>query len=149
MRLIWILAAAFAVWAIGTRAQAEDFSAEAQAVLAVLAVEDAYIAAELARDEMALRRILDDAFVLNRSDGTTNDKEALITSVLSLNMIGQTITERTVLVQGDVAIVCATTELTFASATSEPRVSRLRYTSTYQNRDGAWRMLALHMSART
>ncbi len=149
MRLIWILAAAFAVWAIGTRAQAEDFSAEAQAVLAVLAVEDAYIAAELARDDMALRRILHDAFVLNRSDGTTNDKEALITSVLSLNMIGQTITERTVLVQGDVAIVCATTELTFASATSEPRVSRLRYTSTYQNRDGAWRMLALHMSART
>ena len=146
MRLIRILAAAFAVWAIGTRAQAEDFSAEAQAVLAV---EDAYIAAELARDEMALRRIVDYAFVLNRSDGTTNDKEALITSVLSLNMIGQTITERTVLVQGDVAIVCATTELTFASATSEPRVSRLRYTGTYQNRDGAWRMLALHMSGRT
>lgn len=146
MGTIRILAAAFAVWAVAVPAAAQMHSADAQAVLAV---EDAYVAAELSRDELALRRIVDDQFALNRNDGTTVGKEAFVASILRLNMIGQAISERTVLVQGDVAIVFATAELRFASDTAEPRVSRLRYTATYRNRAGAWSMLALHMSPRS
>lgn len=146
MRAITILAAALCVWAVAAPATAQNHSAEAQAVLAV---EDAYVAAELSRDELALRRIVDDQFALNRNDGTTVGKEAFVASILRLNMVGQTISERTVLVQGDVAVVFATTELRFASDTAEPTVSRLRYTATYRNRGGEWRMLALHMSPRS
>lgn len=146
MKVTRILAAAFSVWAVAAPATAQVYSAEAQAVLAV---EDAYVAAELSRDEMALRGIVDDQFVLNRNDGTTVGKEAFVASILRLNMIGQTISERTVLVQGEVAVVFATTELRFASDAAEPTVSRLRYTATYRNRGGVWRMLTLHMSARS
>lgn len=146
MGTIRILAAVFAVWAVAVPAAAQMQSADAQAVLAV---EDAYVAAELSRDELALRRIVDDQFALNRNDGTTVGKEAFVASILRLNMVGQTISERTVLVQGDVAVVFATAELRFASDTAEPTVSRLRYTATYQNRGGVWRILALHMSVRS
>jgi ketosteroid isomerase-like protein len=95
----------------------------------VLAVEDEYVAAEVNRDETTLRRILDDRFVLNLNRGTTSGKAELIESVLGWNMTGQKITERTVLVDGDTAIVFGTTELTFASGGNEPSTSVLRYTS--------------------
>ena len=56
----------------------------------VLAVEDEYASAELNRDEAALRRLVDDRFLLNSSDGSSSGKEALIRSVLGMNMTGQT-----------------------------------------------------------
>ena len=62
--------------------------------LRVLAAEDAYVAAELARDEVALRHLVDDRFVFNSAHGTTSDKEALIGGVLAMHMVGQTISER-------------------------------------------------------
>lgn len=37
----------------------------------VLAVEDEYVAAEVSRDEATLRRIVDDRFTFNSSNGTT------------------------------------------------------------------------------
>ena len=112
----------------------------------VLAIEDEYVAAEVSRDEAALRRILDDRFVFNSNRGTTSGKAELIESVLSWRMTGQTITERTVLVDGDMAIVCGTTELSFASEGKEDSKSRLRYTATYVRRQGEWRFIALHMA---
>ena len=115
----------------------------------VLAVEDAYVAAEINRDEDALRRILDDRFVFNSNDGTTSGKVELISTILSWKMTGQTITERTVLVDGDTAVIFGTTELRFASETGEDTKSLLRYTSTYVKRQGQWRFLALQMARRT
>jgi ketosteroid isomerase-like protein len=115
----------------------------------VLAVEDEYIAAEVSRDEATLRRLVDDRFVLNSSNGRTSDKEALISGVLRMNMVGQTISERTALVEGDIAIVFGTAELRFGGAGQEDTSSVLRYTSTYVNRKGQWRMLALQMTTHT
>jgi ketosteroid isomerase-like protein len=112
----------------------------------VLAVEDAYVEAEISRDEVTLRHILDDRFVLNSNNGTISGKAELIQSVLSWKMTGQTITERTVLVDGDMAIVFGTTELSFASDGKADAKSRLRYTSIYVKRDDEWRYLALHMA---
>ncbi len=114
----------------------------------VLAAEDAYVAAEVERDEAALRRLIDDAFVYNASTGTTSGKEALIQNLLTMNMSGQTVRERTVHFEGSFALVFGTADLTFARADGTESVSSLRYTSVYVKRDDGWRMLALQMQPR-
>ncbi len=116
---------------------------------AVIAAEDDWIRAEISRDEATLRRVIDDQFVFNSNDGQTSGKEALIEGVLGWNMTGQTISERSVLVDGDTAIIFGTTELRFASPGEEETRSLLRYTSTYVKREGQWRAIALHMARRT
>jgi ketosteroid isomerase-like protein len=114
----------------------------------VFAAEDEYVAAEVSRDEAALRRMVDDRFVLNSSNGTTSGKDELIAEVLKMAMTGQTIRERSVLIDGDIAIVFGTADLKFAGPDNSESVSSLRYTSTYVNRHGQWRMLALQMQKR-
>jgi ketosteroid isomerase-like protein len=114
----------------------------------VLSAEDEYIAAEVARDETTLRRMIDDRFAFNSSKGTLTGKEDFIQTVLTLTMVGQTIRERSVLVEGDIALVFGTAELRFAEPGKEASVQNLRYTSTYVKRQGQWRMLALQMQQR-
>jgi len=119
--------------------------AEAQRVLDA---EDAYVAAELSGDEAALRRIVDDRFVFNSSSGETTGKEALIQGLLQMAMTGQDITERSVLIEGDIALVFGTAELRFASSDGKERASTQRYTATYVKREDGWRLLALQMQQR-
>jgi ketosteroid isomerase-like protein len=114
----------------------------------VLAAEDEYVAAEVSRDEAALRRLVDDKFLFNTSRGTTTGKEELIQGVLKMSMVGQTIRERSVLVEGGVALVFGTAELRFAGAGQPESTATLRYTATYVNRQGQWRLLALQMQQR-
>lgn len=114
----------------------------------VLAAEDAYVAAEVSRDEAALRRLVDDRFVFNSSQGTTSGKDELIAEVLKMAIVGQAIRERSVLVEGDIAIVFGTADLEFANPGKAESLSSLRYTSTYVKRQGQWRMLALQMQKR-
>jgi ketosteroid isomerase-like protein len=114
----------------------------------VLAVEDEWIGAEINRDEITLRRVIDDRFVLNSNSGKTSDKLTLIKNILGWNLVAQTITERSVLVEGDTAVVFGTTELRFASAGKEDTTSLLRYTATYIKREGQWRAVALQMAKR-
>lgn len=114
----------------------------------VLAAEDEYVAAEVSRDEAALRRMVDDRFVFNSNNGTTSGKDELIAEVLKMAMIDQTIRERSVLIDGDIAIVFGTADLKFARPDNTESLSSLRYTSTYVNRQGQWRMLALQMQQR-
>lgn len=114
----------------------------------VLAAEDAYVAAEVDRDEAALRRLVDDAFVFNASSGTTLGKDALIENVLGMGMTGQTLRERTVRVEGSFALIFGTADLKFAGAEGTESVSSLRYTAVYAKRDDGWRMIALQMQPR-
>ena len=114
----------------------------------VFAAEDEYVAAEVSRDEAALRRLVDDRFVFNSSDGTTSGKAELIAEVLKMAMIGQTIRERSALIEGNIAIVFGTADLKFAGPDHTESLSSLRYTSTYVNRQGQWRMIALQMQKR-
>ena len=116
--------------------------------LRVLAAEDEYVAAEVNRDEAALRRLVDDRFLFNTSRGTTTGKEDLIRGVLKMSMVGQTIRERSVLVEGEIALVFGTAELRFASPGSPEVTSTLRYTATYVRRQDQWRLLALQMQQR-
>lgn len=114
----------------------------------VLAAEDEYVAAEVARDESALRRLVDERFTFNRANGTTSGKEELVAGVLRMSMTGQTITERSVLVEGNVALVFGTAELRLQPPGGQESISVLRYTATYIRRDDRWRLLALQMQGR-
>lgn len=115
----------------------------------VLEVEDEYVAAEVSRDEATLRRLVDDRFQHNRSDGTTTGKEELIQGLLKMSMVDQTISERSVLLEDDIALIFGTAAIQMKGADGEVSVWTLRYTSTYVNRDGQWRMLALQMQNRS
>jgi ketosteroid isomerase-like protein len=114
----------------------------------VLAAEDEYIAAEVSRDEATLRRLVDDRFAFNSNRGTITGKEDFVQSVLKLAIVGQKIRERSVLTEGDIALIFGTAELRFADPGKEESVQDLRYTSTYVKRQGEWRMLALQMQPR-
>ena len=114
----------------------------------VLAAEDEYIAAEVTRNEAVLRQLIDDRFAFNSSKGTITGKEEFVQNILKMAMVGQKIRERSVLVEGDVAIIFGTAELRFADPGKEDAIQNLRYSSTYVKRQGRWRMLALQMQPR-
>jgi len=126
-----------------------DEEATMTAEEALLATEDAYVAAEVSRDEDALRRLLDDRFQFNTAKGRTTGKEHLISSVMQMNMVAQTLRERSVLVEGDMGFTFGTAVLTFEEPDGKQSQSTLRYTSAYVNRDGEWRMIMLQMQARS
>ncbi|NIO43548.1 MAG: DUF4440 domain-containing protein, partial [Burkholderiales bacterium] len=132
---------------IGTTATARDAAVVAEEA-AVLATEDAWVRAEVDHDAATLRRILHDQFIRNDSTGTTSAREAVIQSILGMNMTGQTLSERSVVVTGDTAVTFGTAEMRFAVPDSDDVIVLLRYTTTYVKRDGNWRAIALHMSRR-
>jgi len=115
----------------------------------VLATEDEYVVAEVARDESTLRRLVDVRFVRVLSNGSTYGKEELIQGVLKLRMSKQSLRERSALVEGNFAVVIGTADIWFAQADGPDKLSTLRYSSTYIKREGQWRMLSLHLAQRT
>lgn len=114
----------------------------------VLAAEDAYVAAEVGRDLPALQRMVDERFTFNRSDGTATGKAELIEGVMQMRMAGQDITDRTVIVEGDVGLVFGSADIRFVAEDGTETVGRYRYTSAYVKRDGEWKFLALQMTGR-
>jgi ketosteroid isomerase-like protein len=114
----------------------------------VLAVEDAWIDAEMRHDEAALRRIMHDRYTVNRSDGTTAGKEAEIARLLASHMISATLTERTVVVDGDTATTFGTVNVVDPAEGAGTITTAARYTLTYVRRQGQWRALAFHASKR-
>ena len=114
----------------------------------VAALEDEWLAAEVRHDEATLRRVIDDRYTVNLSNGTTSGKEQYIADILAGEMASASITERTVLVDGDTAVTFGTVNVVDPGegADSAPRSSR--YTLVYVKRDGQWRALAFHISKR-
>jgi len=125
-------------------AAAELSEAERQ----VLAAEDAYVAAEVGRDEPVLQRMIDERFAFNRSDGTVTDKAQLIAAVMATRMAGQEITDRAVIVEGNVGLVFGSSDIRFVMEDGTETLNRYRYTSAYVKRDGEWKFLALQMTGR-
>ena len=114
----------------------------------VLAVEDAWIDAEIRHDEAALRRVMHDRYTVNRSNGTTAGKEAEITRLLASNMMSATLTERTVVVDGDTATTFGTVTVVDPADGAGAMTTAARYTLTYVRRQGQWRALAFHAGKR-
>lgn len=142
-KLLATVAAALSAWVASA---GTDANALLPAERAVLAAEDAYVAAEVTRDEAVLNRMVDERFVFNGNDGETLDKARLIEGVMGMKMTGQTLSDRTVLVEGNIGLIFGTAELRFAVEGAEDRKSTLRYTSVYVNRDGEWKFLGLQMT---
>jgi len=112
----------------------------------VLLVEQDWINAEVRHDEAELNRVIDDQFIVNSGSSKPATKADVIASVLQWNMIAQTLTNQTVLVDGDTAIVMGTAHFTTAVEGKENGESAAHYTTTYIKRDGQWRALALQMN---
>ena len=148
----WVIIALFVTVVLapptGSAQSMTSSSAQQAEEMRVLATEDEYVAAELGRNEVALRRLVDDRFQFNTSRGITTGKEELIQGLLKMNMVGQTIKERSVLIEGNIALMFGTAEIRFASPGKLESTSTLRCTATYSNRHGQWRMLALQMQQR-
>ena len=135
--------ALFSVRAQADGSAATAFGDEQQ----VIATETEWVQAEVHRDAAVLERVLDDRFLVNSSTGKLSDKATVIADVLGWKMTSQTITDRTVVVDGNTAIVYGTANFTFAVEGKDDEVSAGRYTTTYIKRDGQWRALALQMTA--
>jgi hypothetical protein len=132
----------------GARAQADGPAPSALTdEQQVIATETDWVQAEIHRDAAMLDRVLDDRFLVNSSKGPPRDKTSVIADTLGWNMVSQTITDRTVLVDGDTAIVFGTANFRFAVEGKDDEVSSARYTTAYIKRDGRWRALALQMTA--
>jgi hypothetical protein len=148
----WIIAAIFASAALvpvtGDAQMMTLPKAKQSEELRVLATEDEYVAAEISRNESELRRLVDDKFQYNTSHGTTTGKEELIQSLLKMKMVGQAVKERTVLLEENVALIFGTAEIRLDKPGKPESTSTLRYTATYIDREGQWRLLALQMQQR-
>ena len=142
---IYALIAAFTFTSSVLSASDEPMAAELSEEQQVLAVQQEWVDAEVAGDEAILNRVLDERFLVNSSSGTPGTKESVIASVLGWNLVSQTLTDQTVLVDGDTAIIMGTAHFTVAVEGEENAISASRYITTYIKRDGRWCALALQM----
>jgi steroid delta-isomerase-like uncharacterized protein len=120
---------------------------DADAKQQVLDLEKEWVAAEQKHDAATLRRILDDKFVASFGAEKPYDKEAFIKGIVSADIDpseSQTLTDRTVILDHDTAIVVGTdTERGTRKGTAYTEVAR--YTATYIRRNGNWVALAEHL----
>jgi len=113
----------------------------------VLDLEQEWVAAEHKHDATTLRRILDDKFVASFGAEKPYDKETFIKGIVSGDVDpteSQTLTDRTVIIDHDTAVVVGTdTERGTRKGIAYMEVAR--YTATYIHRDGKWVALAEHL----
>ena len=110
----------------------------------VLQLEDDWVVAESKHDATTLKRILDDKFVARFGAGKLIDKETFIREIVRSDIdpsITQTLTDRTVIIDNDTAVVIGTdTERGMKNDAAYTIVAR--YTATYIRRNGHWLALA-------
>ena len=125
-------------------------SSFAEAERQVLQLEQEWTAAEIKRDEMKLRQILDDQFVVTFGSGDVVDKEGFIKAVIGDEnevILSQDLSDETIRIVGDTAVVVLT-DTVHGTSKGEPYTQVLRITTTYIRREGKWLALAEHMVAR-
>ncbi|MDH4288452.1 MAG: nuclear transport factor 2 family protein [Aquincola sp.] len=116
----------------------------------VAALEDEWLEAEVKHDEATLRRVIGDRYTMNLANGMTLGKEQYIADILSETMLSASITERTVLVEGDTAVTFGTVNVVVPPVDGKDSApSSARYTLVYVKRDGQWRALAFHIGKRS
>lgn len=118
-------------------------SADAKAQ--VLAVTQAWVEAENKHDAGALAGILDDKFISTYAANKPIGKDRFIKGITKGPVDptqSQSLTDETVVVDGDTAVIVG--DDTFHSATKPPSAP-LRFTITYVRRDGHWQALGEHI----
>lgn len=106
-----------------------------------------WVAAENAHDAAALERILDDQFISTYGAGKPTRKAAFIKSLTKGEADprqSQSLTDETVVVNGDTAILVGT-DTFHRTDHAEPDGLALRYTITCVRRHGRWVALAEHI----
>jgi ketosteroid isomerase-like protein len=123
-------------------------AAQAKAKEELLKLESEWATAEDKHDEATLRRILDEKFVVTFGTKTPPyDKEAFIKGILAGDVDptkSQTLSDQTVIVDGDTGVVVAT-DTERGTKKGEAFTAVARYTATYIRRNGQWVALAEHM----
>jgi ketosteroid isomerase-like protein len=110
-------------------------------------LEQEWVAAEHNHDAAALRRILDDKFVASFGAEKPYEKEAFIKEIVSGDVDpteSQTLTDRTVIIDHDTAVVVGT-DTQRGTRKGAPYTAVYRYTVTYIRRNGSWVALAEHL----
>jgi hypothetical protein len=125
-------------------------ASSAEAERQVLQVEREWTAAEIKRDVVKLRQILDDQFVVTFGSGDVIDKEGFIKAVAGDEndvILSQDLTDETVRIDRDTAVVVLT-DTVHGTSKGEPYTQVLRITTTYIRREGKWLALAEHIVVR-
>jgi ketosteroid isomerase-like protein len=112
----------------------------------VLAVEQAWVEAERKGDTDALKRLIHDRYIVTFNTGKLHNKEEFIKAFAGSKpeQTRQTLSDETVIVDHDTAIVVGTDTLQ-GTKNGEPYTRVARYTCTYVRRDGHWVALAEHL----
>jgi len=113
----------------------------------VLDLGKEWVAAEIKHDETTLRRILDDKFVASFGAKKPYGKEAFIKEIVSgeVDPTGsQTLTDETVIIDQDTAVVVGT-DTVRGTDNGAAYMVVYRYTVTYVRRHGQWLALAEHL----
>ena len=113
----------------------------------VLDLENEWVTAEINHDVTTLRRILDDKFVASFGAAKPYGKEDFIKGIVSGDVDpteSQTITDRTVIVDEDTAVIVGTDTL-HGTKKGAAYTEVARYTVTYIRRHGQWVALAEHL----
>ena len=113
----------------------------------VLDLGKEWVAAEVKHDATTLQRILDDKFVASFGVKEPYDKETFIERILTGEVDpteSQTLTDETVVIDDDTAVVVGTDTVRGTDNGAAYR-EVYRYTVTYIHRNGRWLALAEHL----
>jgi ketosteroid isomerase-like protein len=138
------MALAVSVIALSATARADD-AADAKQQASQLLRD--WVTAENEHDAAALERILDDQFISTYAAGKPTRKSAFIKSLTKGKADprqSQSLTDETVVVEGDTAILVGT-DTFHRTDHAEPDGLALRYTITCVRKDGRWVALAEHI----
>jgi ketosteroid isomerase-like protein len=140
-----ILGAAMAVSLIACAAQAQTSRSPAEQQVSQLLRD--WVTAENEHDAAALDRILDDQFISTYAAGKPTRKAAFIASLTKGKADPrqtQSLTDETIVVDGDTAILVGT-DTFHRTDHAEPDGLALRYTITCVRKNGRWVALAEHI----
>ncbi len=123
--------------------------AEAESKRQVLDVNQRWADAETKHDAATVRRILDDKFIATFGTNPPHGKEAFVNTLMGSDIDPterQTLTDETVVVDGDTAVLVGTDTLRGTKNGAAYTITG-RYTVTYIRRHGQWLALAEHLVA--
>ena len=141
------LAGSIAILSASAQAAFSQSPAPADASQQVLNLMREWVAAENRHDAAALGRILDDKFISTAGAGSPKNKDAFIKALTAGDADpgqSQSLTDETVIVDGDTAVTVGT-DTFYKAGSAEPAGLKLRYTITLVRRHGHWVALAEHV----
>jgi hypothetical protein len=141
------LACCMAISSVATEPKNSKTLPPTDAKQQVLDIGKEWVAAEVKHDTTTLRRILDDKFVASFGAEKPYDKEAFIKLIVKGDAdptAAQTLTDETVIIDDDTAIVVGTDTVRGTDNGTAYTVV-YRYTVTYVRRHGQWVALAEHL----